>query len=910
METFLKKVAQSLREELNGDFSRTALIFPTKRAGLFFDEYLMEGSSAPLWRPDYLTINELFDSLSPLKADDPIKTVCRIFKICKELNTTASELDVFYSWGEQILKDFDDVDKNLVDAKPFFSNLAEIKKLELPNLEEEQLKNLEHIFNDGTPIRKDFNTLWSSLYKIYSELNRQLAENGEAYYGARCRKVIEGIRSEKIKLGDRYDHYAFVGFNVLLGTERELFETVRDQHLGFFYWDINQQMADKASVFKFCKRLNDNLEKFPMPANFEDKATELPNIKFKAANSNNIQARYAENWLESHLTEKQHRTAIIVCDENQLEPLIFSVPKSIKSKESAEREISINITKGFPLSHTPAFAAIMKILGTWQDEQKPSPSERLKILAEEMNKEAIKDQKTENRSSWLGFMSSEAYFQCYKIINKFRLLLDEGLTEISSSLLARLMEQVLRAQSIPFHGEPLQGLQIMGMLETRNLDFENILMLNVNEGILPKANKDHSFIPYDLRKAFGLLTKEDESEVYAYNFFRLFKHAKSITMVYNDAVNNDNQGEMSRFMRLLLACTDWKKHIQQERLKEYSECKPSTMSGIGAQPALTGKLVSISPTQMEEYMKCPLKFYFKKLAGLNELIEPEDILPANTFGSIFHEAAQLSFKDLTKDTPEEKHGKLVSKDKITELLKDTAKLKKIISDSFAAVSKQENERNGTDFEYKPEEHPIEAGVLQNYLKKLLKADSDFEELYIVEMEKWRDTEIVTGIRSGGYIDRLDIVKENGKYRMRVVDYKTGSYKEGKTKFKSLDEIFECQNGEKDYVFQTFLYSLVVHDNKEIKRKLPISPVLIFLRNLSDADSECVIKGPDADGKGSEPVTDFFNQFGEDYKQQLKGLIEKIQQEPFSRAADDKKTAGNCSIYCPFTRLCNVTVKEW
>ena len=615
MKTFLQTVAQDLYSKIGSDLSRTAIVFPNKRASLFFNEYLAAESDRPLWSPAYVNISELFRQLSPLKSGDPIRLVCELYKVFCEETHSEEPLDDFYFWGELLISDFDDVDKNLVDANRLFCNLQDLKNI-MDNydfLDKEQEEAIQQFFQNfsidkRTQLKEKFISLWDKLGDIYRHYRKNLSELGIAYEGMMYRHVIEGLDTGLL----RYDRYVFVGFNVLNKVETRFFQLLQDAGKAMFYWDYDifytrlpheQQPPYVHEAGEFILR---NLKLFPnqLPETAFDALRHPKKVRFISAPTENAQARYLPEWVRTVMkndaeTSKEKENAIVLCNETLLLPVLHSIPPGVEN---------VNITMGFPLAQTPVYSYISALMelqttGYRRDtgrytyeavlailkhpytrqlsaaaddlEQQltkdnrfyPLPSELKKdaflervftpqngiasicrYLTELLREVAVVYRQEKDENDIFNQLYRESLFKSYTLVNRLLNLIEsDGLT-LQTDTLKRLMNRLLTSTNIPFHGEPAIGMQVMGVLETRNLDFRNLIMLSLNEGQLPKNGGDSSFIPYNLRKAFGMTTIEHKNSVYAYYFYRLIQRAENITLLYNTASDGLNRGEMSRFM--------------------------------------------------------------------------------------------------------------------------------------------------------------------------------------------------------------------------------------------------------------------------------------------------------------------------------------------------------------------------
>ena len=352
MQPFLQLVAHDLYTKIGNDLSRTVLVFPNKRANLFFNEYLAEESDQPIWSPAAMSISDLLQKLSVQKAGDPIRLVCELYKVFKEETGSRETLDDFYFWGELLISDFDDVDKNMVDADKLFSNLQDLKNLmdDYEFLDEEQEEAIRQFFQNfsierRTELKEKFISLWDKLGIIYHRYRENLAELGIAYEGMLYRNVIEQLDTDRLK----YDKYVFVGFNVLNKVEKEFFQKLQRAGKAMFYWDYDlfyTQRISKHEAGEFIKR---NLIDFPneLPESYFDIFRKPKKIRYISASTENAQARFLFSQTARMGSEKEN--AIVPCNEALLLPVLHSIPQDVQN---------VNITMGFPLAQTPVYSFI------------------------------------------------------------------------------------------------------------------------------------------------------------------------------------------------------------------------------------------------------------------------------------------------------------------------------------------------------------------------------------------------------------------------------------------------------------------------------------------------------------------------------------------------------------------------
>ena len=955
METFLKQVAHDLYNKTEGNFTKVAIVFPNKRASLFFNEYLAQESDRPIWSPTYVSISELFRQSSDLSIADPIKLVCDLYKVFQKATGSKETLDDFYFWGEMLIADFDDADKNMADTHALFSNLKNLNEL-MDNydfLEEGQKEALSQFFhnfsiNQVTELKQRFISMWNVLGDIYAEYKALLESQSIAYEGMLYRQVIEQLDVEALP----YNKYIFVGFNVLNKVEHTLFKKLNEAGKAMFYWDYDTFYLNKTphEAGEFIRR---NLRDFPseLPASFFDNLNQPKEVTFIESPTENGQVRYLPQWIRENLTSQEKETAVVLCNEALLQPVLHALPDNVKH---------INITMGFPLSQTPAysfvnalmelhtsgynpnngrylFAEVISVLKhpytrqlspeaekleqtlTRDNRFYPLPSELkqdnvLELLFTprrnnldlcSMLSEALKEvaviyqQQAASHSDAFDQLYRESLFKTYTLVNRFHTLIESKELNVQAGTFQRLLTRVMSSSSIPFHGEPAIGMQVMGVLETRNLDFRHLIMLSVNEGQLPKAGGDSSFIPYNLRKAFGMTTIDHKIAVYAYYFYRLMQRAEKVTLVYNTATDGINRGELSRFM--LQFMIEWGYPVLRKQLEAAQSPQDSTPIIIEKTPDVMERMKSvfdirnnpkalISPSALNCYLDCPLKFYYKYVALLSAPDEVTADIDSAKFGSIFHYAAEHIYKDLTA------HGKLISRENLETLLKDEVRLQTYVDNGFKELF----------FNLPPNEQPeyngiqlINSAVIVKYIQQLLRNDLRYAPFTFIGSEQriFENIEICTSTgdiqsRIGGIIDRIDSKGES----LRIVDYKTGGDADTPANVQSL---FIPDKKRSNYVFQTFLYaSIVCKKLREKNDSRLVAPALLYIHRAASENYSPVIQMGEP-RKPKEPVDNFAQHEG-DFRENLKTLLEDIFNPDISFTQTEIE--DKCA-YCDFRALC-------
>ena len=858
--SFLEHVASDLLARFGTDLSRVAVVFPNKRASLFLNDYLAHQAKRPLWSPAYITISDLFRSHSKLQVADPILLVCELHKCFTRCTGIDETLDHFYGWGQLLLSDFDDLDKNMGPADRVFANLRDIHELDdVSYLTDEQRKLIQRFFSNfsddhNSELKQRFLRLWSRIGDIYHTFNEQLAAQGLAYEGALYRQVAE---DETISF--EYDTYVFVGFNLLQQVEQTLFRRLEREGKAVFYQDTEKQPPQ--------------------------------HLTFISAPTENIQARYVSEWLTPERIADGRRTAVVLCNEGLLQAVIHCLPDAVDK---------VNVTTGYPLLQTPVASLVSQLLNLqvngfsartqsfrrrWLDIVARHPYAAL--LPEDYASSHLTD--SSSLLHWLldivrtikpdSDLQSESIFKMYTLLNRLSDLTDSGILAVDVPTLQRLVAQVVQSTSIPFHGEPAEGIQVMGVLETRNLDFDHVLLLSCNEGNMPRGVNDTSFIPYAIRKAYGLTTIDYKVAIYQHYFDRLLQRANDVTIVYNNATIDAQKGEMSRFMLQLMVERD---HIEFRSLRAGQKPLFRQPQSIDKTPAVLNILRQrfsknnggISPTAISSYLRCQLRFFYRYVSNLQEPDNTdEDIIDNRLFGIIFHEAAQTLYDQFI--------GRQVTSILLDDLLKDEVTIERAVDTAIRSTLGSPN-LDGLQL--------INREVIIKYIRLLIETDCRLTPFTILGLEKrvdmpWGETKV------GGIIDRLDCITDpvSGEERIRVIDYKTGA--RHLRPMPDIEAIFDPAQipNHSDYYLQAFLYSHIVRQHQTEA----VSPSLLFIQHAAadGYDPTLVI--------GREPVTDIAV-----HSDRFIALLKETTDAIFSPAlrftpTDDR----NRCRPCPYAALC-------
>ena len=961
MKTFLESVAADMLQKYKSEMGHTAVVFPNKRAALFLNRAIARLSDGPVWSPAYITISELFRQHSTLTVADPILTIAILHESYTKITGSNEDLDRFFSWGQLLLSDFDDLDKNMGDARKIFRNVSDLHELDtLSYLDENEINILRRFFKnftaDDTLLKEKFLRLWSKMADIYTDFKDNLRRRGLAYEGMLYRDVVEGGEIPYL-----YERYLFVGFNVIQKVEQRLFSDLKSKGMARFYWDYDRYYmgsGNEAGVYIWQW-----LDKYPNELRNDDDSIydnmlSGKKIDFVSAPTENLQARFISTWLRENDRYKDgSRTAIVMCDENLLQTVVHCIPPEVKE---------LNVTTGYPLKQTPIASLVAQLISLqtrgWDDKHRafrlhhvnsvlrhpyarhisPSaqeiyqeinkekrfylrPTDMAKDdgLAEVFSREGMTIDTTVRADGydltamlrWLmavvkrvavnGIahtakhdipLFQESCFRMYKLLNSLLTTIGTGNTSgtpegdstepvstigdtISIYTFQHLMMQIINTTSIPFHGEPVKGVQVMGVLETRNLDFDHILILSCNEGNMPKGVDDSSFIPHAIRAAYGLTTVDNKVAVYSYYFHSMLQRASDVTIAYNTSTECTSSGEMSRFMLQLMVEMPKSQTIGKTALQAGQIPAPMIPEVVVKDDDVMTALNTIkklSPTAINTYMRCGMQFFYKYVAQIRELDDQdEDEIDNKMFGNIFHRAAELLYERPRKDI---------------DTILNIAFNEELFN--LKTNTETEPQLNGIQL--------INRSVIKRYLMMLIELDKQLGDFKVIAHEtdvamrlKLNDRTITVG----GRIDRLDRVDiGTPRERLRVVDYKTGTRTAGD--ITAVDDVFKPENitgKHTDYIFQAMLYSIIEAENDFTYNPNhdTVSPALLFIQRTKVKDYDPTIT------MNKQPITDISvhrDTFVRLLKEKLNELFNP--DVPFGLSNDPRV----CRV-CPYRLMC-------
>jgi CRISPR/Cas system-associated exonuclease Cas4 (RecB family) len=954
MNPFLKEIAGELYTSYGDRLEELCLVFPNRRAGLFFNKYLGEYLEAPVWSPTILTIQDLMVSISELDYADEVELISILYRDYSALYNKHENFDDFYFWGEIMVNDFDDVDKYFLDAGDLFRNLEGLKEMErsLDYLSDSQINVIQQFWStfstDSLSEQKQqFIDIWNILGPLYKLFTASLRNEKIGYEGMIYRDV-----AEKIKTGEDPDLPAptivFIGFNALNKCEEILAAYLQKSGRALFYWDFDTYYTsrDRHEAGRFIRS---NLEKFP------DSGTDIchtnmeshtPEVEVFSIPSDSGQAQVISKILaQSDIeTSSGEETAIVLADEELLMPVLHALPEGLKE---------INVTMGYPVNATPVFSLIEHLINLQKNTGSPGGKGKkyyhedvLKVLQhqyislryQEEAKDLVQDihkknriylpmgdlgvnelfskifQPLQNPEEIAGYLlgileiisgvegeeekqmpALELEF-IYRIYTRIKRLNDVlGRLELSYGLptFLKIFHKYLQRTSIPFTGEPLAGLQVMGVLETRGLDFKHVIIMSMNEGAFPKTSASHSFIPHNLRHGFGLPTLDHQDAIYAYYFYRLIQRAERVSMIYNNKTEGLSTGERSRYIYQLQYDNLFRVReissgfdIQTtNKLPIYVEKSSTIMEIISRFYNKTENEKYLSPSALNSLISCSLRFYFRYVVSLREpdLLSKE--IDSAMFGTLLHDVMKNIYEGM--DWP-------LREEEIKRFIKDEDRVGDMVDESFRKLFKSDNSHEN----YIEGRNIIIRSIIQSYVNRILEIDMESCPLDIFSLEEEYCSSIPidlasgkANVRIGGKIDRIDI--SSGTYR--VLDYKSGT---GDLHFKSIEELFNGETENRnEAAFQTFLYSKIFKSSQEIHDS-SIKPGLYLARKIfSTPYIPDLAMGTE---KKNIPVEDYAD-YDEEFTEKLTDLLESLfnPEVPFKQTLQE----AHCK-YCEFKGICH------
>jgi len=935
MSTFIRQLVDEINAKHGDSLDSIAIVFPTRRAGLYFQKELSASLEKPAWSPSIYVIQDFFHELSGLTAPDSLTLLMELHGVWSEY-FPSEDFARFYSWGELLLRDFDEIDRYMVDASKVFATVNDLHQIEETfTLAEEDLERLRAFWKnffdrDPTRLKTEFIHTWKKLEDVYRAFHKQLEEKGIAYEGMTYRKLAERAQRKELDT-DRFAHIVFAGFYALSPSEQTVIQSLVESGKATAYWDadgyyVDDPAQESGKFFRVNPLTSDGFQWKENHFATQEKKIEMIGIPLNAG-----QAKYSGNILEQLMLApgfSGERTAVVLPDEKLLLPVLYSLPEQLTD---------VNVTMGYPLRQTPLynlfeslislqrnartsdgettfyFRDILNILNhpyirqiadksvrTWLAKNDKTfirmPGSRLiidgesgffaELFAPTIGVEAICNWlknilrkmlvSMKEQQHRLHTLESEFIYQFYTQLRRLEDLVVQNALAADTEIFWNIFREILSSARIPFTGEPLKGLQVMGFLETRVLDFDNVVLLSANEDFLPASGSRHSFIPYNIRKAFGLPTYEDQHAVSAYHFFRLLQRAKNIYLIYNTESSGLSAGEKSRFLLQIEheLAQKYPEKVQLQKKILSTRIAKETVQPISVRKddAVIKELSkyirstekqpkALSASGLISYISCPLRFYFRYVAGLAEQEELAENMEAATFGKVLHRAMQELYS-----------GKQVFDERMGSSLKKEIDrcVDKAIHEEFIALNQLEGK------------NILLRNIIRELVSRIVDSDKQQAPFRILQLEKDVGSPFALDsereVRLFGIIDRVDEKDEV----VRIIDYKTG--KVIKKKPGALEDYFTDPAMKEQ--FQAMYYAYLTQKNMQ---SLKIKSGLLTMRSMSDGIWFL---------NNDEPYT--AEQFRE-FESHLRKMIGEIfdPEIPFEQTTDEKR----CT-YCAYKDICN------
>lgn len=946
MTPFLKTIAEHYYKTYGDDINSCCFVFPNRRSSLFFKKHLAAVCDKPLWAPDAFAINELFARLSSSRQADTLGLIFSLYKHYKVITNTEETFDEFYSWGETLLSDFNDIDKYMVDAEQLFSNLFELKSIDntFDYLTEQQIAAIKRFWKDFeedkyTGSRRNFLQSWLVLAPLYKALREDLKSQNLGYEGMIYRSVAEEVKAKNLETLP-YKRIVFIGLNALNECEKVLLRHYQNLDIADFHWDFQsdfiQDKQNKAGFF-----IRENILTFPQQPKLDFEPISQPYFESISIPSNTGQTKIISELLKSKnisQSDQIENTAVILSDEQLMLPMLHALPEEIEA---------YNITMGYPLRSTAIYSFfsqllilqknarvtdgnmsfyhknvvsilrhsfigkhfledsnklvahvtdknliytdvdtlgvndLFKLIFTSIKDSAEFPSYLKRVFASCLDLYATKDdddngKKTTNDDQ----LEKEFLYHLYITISRFDDLLQQYDVMPGIDILSRLLRKHIDSIAVPFYGEPLKGLQIMGILETRTLDFENLIFLSFNEGVFPKAAPINSFIPHNLRYGFGLPTIEHQDAIFAYHFYRMIQRAKNVWMVYDASNSGMKRGEASRYFSQL-------KYIYnqdiEERMQTYQVELTNPLPIIIQKNDLVMKKLNryikkdgkaLSASSLNNYIDCKLKFYFQKVEDIKEQDELKEDVDNSSFGTIFHSVVEHLYEPYENAT--------LTKEILYTISKNDHAIDTEIQRSFA----EEHFKTEKPVTLKGR-HLIVGRIIKKYVKQLLKVDMAKAPFIYRKGEQKVEMQFEYNGKDGvnfiGFIDRIDEVDG----RTRIIDYKTGTGK--KMEFKELNALVEDDKKRPGPIFQTFFYAWMIAKTQGNK---DLTSNVYYIRSLfQDFDPNIY---------ANKKLVDNFSDYYDDFEALIQNLLAEIFNPDISFSQTDNQ--DKCR-YCDYKDIC-------
>lgn len=862
MQSFLEEVIGQVRKEYP-TLEEVVFVLPNKRAGSFLRNAIARTTKRTSFSPEIYSIEGFVEKVSGLTYASNTQQLFELYEAY--LKSTTQEKDNFFDfskWGQTLVQDFNEIDRYLIHTEKLFSNLSAIQEINHWSLQAKKTKMIENYL-----------AFWNNLEQLYTSFNKNLLMKGLGHQGMVYRHASKNIDTYLKSNSDKT--YVFVGFNALNTAESHIIQTILKTAKADIFWDtdtyfLNDQVHDASFFIRKHKKTWPYLTEHKLKgvgSNYSD----TKNIQITGIPKNVSQAKYVGSILKKlaqQSPDSLKNTAVVLADESLLNPVLNAVPPEIEA---------VNITMGYPLNKTPLASLFDQFIELYIHQEKEGwfYQKILALLSHPYIHELLNNKETNDAivlsdaiksKNWtyvnpskiksianthsnllLLFFNEELspkqfINRCLKIILELKLRFTKKETPLALEYLYRfyslfnqvlnliqdhsfinnlkslqsLYRELLSAETTDFQGEALEGLQIMGMLESRNLDFETVIITSVNEGILPSGKSNNSFIPFDLKTSIGLPTYKEKDAIYTYHFYRLLQRAKNIYILYNTEPDVLEGGEKSRLILQLLTDTNKIKDITAKvaapRITPTINLPQCIEKDVGLLELVRNHArKGFSPTSLSNYIRNPIDFYKRNLLGIDDKLEVEETIAANTFGTIIHDTLENLYTPFI--------GQYLDEQGLTAL---KPRIPVLVKTHFAKSYMDGDITRGKNL--------IAYKVIIRYIENFIDLEireANKHQIKIISLEEKMSIELnIPGVDFPiilkGKLDRVDCF--DGV--IRIIDYKTGKVESKHVEIVDWEEIISEHTYSK--AFQLLCYALMYSNKNPIDK---IESGIISFKNL-------------------------------------------------------------------------------
>jgi hypothetical protein len=914
--SFLSKLAEELLCTNSSSLHLKTIVLPNKRAKIFLIEELKNQSLDTFLAPKIISIEMLIEEIAQLRALDNIELLFEFYSVYISITDKSKHQDFekFSSWAITLIQDFNEIDRYLINQNEIFSYLLDI----------ERIKHWTPNVNNQSKLVENHLEFWKLLPFYYEKFTKHLLNKKVGYQGLLYRKSAENCVAFSENINN--ETYVFAGFNALNLAEETIIKCLLETKKATVYWDIDSVFLKDEfhDAGLFLRKIKKSWKYFESnPFNWiTDAFSKDKNIEVIGTPKSIGQAKIAGKIIENIVLENNslENTAIVLSEENILIPILNALPVEVENLNitmgypSKNNPAQILIFKLFQL-HLNAqnrnkkqsvfyYKEVLEILNNPLIVSSIQANEVVKII-KNSNLTFITSNRLGDLFSKYDLLKNELVLHLFfnwnvsvnEVLEKLKAILIFIKTHLGNQneqdkvtkafifsiynvilkiinyyetynkienleVLFSIYKQVVDQAQVSFEGEPLKGLQIMGILESRILDFDNVIITSLNEGKLPGGKSNNSFIPYDVKLEKGLPTYKERDAIFTYHFYRLLQRAKNVYLLYNTHSEGIDAGEKSRFITQLEI-----EHLPNHTFKKvfYNAIKPDSIYQpveiLKTQPILDrleqiATIKGFSPSALTNYLRNPIQFYYQRILGVRENEEVEENVAANTLGTIIHEVLEKMYAPF--------EGKNIQI-QVSDIDVMITNIESITLEKFIEVYKEGEIKKGKNliaFE-------VSKRNIYNFLIQEKLNIENGDELFILSLEKPHETKIQHKnlpfqIKIAGKVDRIELRNNT----IRIIDYKTGKVEANKLKINTFDGLtLDLAN---DKIIQLLCYALMFQENS-LRENYNVEVGIFSFKNMKAGFLPFIF----GKGRGIVGETVITTEFLENFKEELVILIQEI-----------------------------------